>query len=135
MAPWYNLEMKLPRYVKPLPRSFSRFWFKGFTVMFFKIIFLRREIFDNLQSNNPTIQNLSVLKHEESHLSRAGKLQALKYLFPKYHLKEELIAYKEQLKFLKENNETYNLENIANHLPGLDYQSAKKLLTKLWQES
>jgi hypothetical protein len=103
--------------------------------MFLKIIFLRREIYDNLKSNNPTIQNLSVLKHEESHLSRAGKFRALKLLFPRFRLQEELIAYKEQFKFLKENKETYNLENVAKHLPGLDYESAKKLITKLWQES
>jgi hypothetical protein len=125
----------MPQYVKPLPKFFSRFWFKGFTLMFFKLIFLRREIFDNLKSTNPTIQNISILKHEEVHLQRAGKLQALKYIFPKIHLQEELIAYKEQFKFLKENKETYNLENVAKHLPGIDYQSAKKLITKTWNEA
>ena|ERR1035437_2329310 len=127
--------MKLPRYVKSLPKFFSRFSYKGYTLIFFKIIFLKREIFDNLQSNNPTIQNLSILKHEEVHLQRAGKLQALKYLFPKIHLQEELIAYKEQFKFLKQNHEIYNLENVAKHLPGLDYQVAKKLITKVWNEA
>jgi hypothetical protein len=127
--------MKLPRYVKPLPKFLSRFWFKGFTVTFFKTIFLRREIFDDLQSNNPTIQNLSVLKHEEAHLKRVGKLQALKFLFPKLRLQEELIAYREQFRFLKQNHETYNLDNVAKHLPGVDYESAKKLISKLWQES
>ncbi len=127
--------MKLPRYVKPLPKIFNKLSFKGYTLIFFKIIFLRREIFDNLKSNNPTTQNISILKHEEVHLQRAGKLQALKYLFPKIHLQEELITYKEQFKFLKENNETYNLENVAKHLPGLNYQSAKKIITKIWNEA
>jgi hypothetical protein len=127
--------MKLPQYVKPLPKFFSRFWFKGFTPMFFKIIFLRREIFDNLKSNNPTIQNLSVLKHEEIHRKRGGMLKAWRYLFPKLQLQEELIAYKEQFKFLKENKETYNLENVAKHLPGIDYQIAKKLIAKVWNEA
>jgi hypothetical protein len=127
--------MRLPQYVKPLPKLFSRFSYKGYTLAFFRIIFLRREIFDNLKSNNPTIQNLSVLKHEESHLSRAGKLKSLKYLFPKYQLEEELLAYKEQFKYLKANHETYNLENVAKHLPGLDYESAKKLITKTWNEA
>lgn len=127
--------MKLPRYVKPLPKFFSKFSFKGYTLIFFKIILLRREIYDNLKSNKPTIQNLSVLKHEEVHLQRAGKLQALKYVFPKIHLQEELIAYKEQFKFLKENKETYDLENVAKHLPRLKYQDAKELITKIWNEA
>ena len=67
-------------------------------------------------------------------MRRAGKLQALKYLFPKIHLQEELIAYREQFKFLKENKEPYDLENIAKHLPGLKYQDAKALITRIWNE-
>lgn len=127
--------MKLPQYLKPLPKLFNKLPFKGYTLIFFKIIFLRREIFDNLKSNKPTIQNLSILKHEEVHLLRAEKLQSLKYIFPKIHLQEELIAYKKQFKFLKENKETYDLENVAKHLPGLNYESAKKLIAKVWDEA
>jgi hypothetical protein len=127
--------MNLPQYVKPLPKFFSRFPYKGFTVIFFKRIFLQREIFDNLKSNNPTVQNLSVLRHEEVHRERGGKLKALRYFIPKLELQEELAAYEEQLKFLKENHATYDLENVAKHLPGLKYGKAKELIAKLWQES
>lgn len=127
--------MNLPDYVKPLPKFFSRFSYKGFTIIFLKKIFLRREIFDNLNSTNPSVTNISILKHEEVHLRRGGKLKSLRYLISKLRLEEELIAYKEQFKFLKKHKEVYDLENVAKHLPGLNYEKAKKVINKTWEDA
>ncbi len=127
--------MKLASNVKPLPKFFSRFYFKGLTLVPFKRIYLRKEIYDDLKSESPSLQSISVLKHEEVHLKRADLLRIFKWLSPGFRLEEELIAYKEQFKFLKMNNSTYDLDNVAKHLPRIKYQEAKKLLNKIWRES
>jgi hypothetical protein len=127
--------MNLASNIKPFPKFFSRFSFKGITLIFFKRIYLQREIFDNLKSDNPTIQNISVLKHEQVHLKRAGKARVLKYLLSSHRLREELIAYREQFKYLKKNNSTYDLENVAKHLPGVKRGEAKKIIAEIWNES
>ncbi len=70
----------------------------------------------------------------------------MKYLlkntfYPKFRLSHELAAYKQEFVYLKAHNETIDLDKIARNFSGLkyyhatNYQNAKKLLEKTWEEA
>lgn len=140
--------MKLPNYVKPEPWWL---WFyarlgktKGQQV--FGIIYLKRDIYNNLITKQPNPQNVGVLLHEETHLKRAtrmGKLKfALKYLaFPKFHLNEELEADRVRIRYLKKHGEGLDLDRRAKALSSwvylwcVSHKEARKRLDKIWKET
>lgn len=139
--------MNLPHYVKPYPRFMNRlgiFSDKGFN--FGMTIYLNKEIYQDLKNDNPKNVSLAVLKHEEIHIKRVKKVGTIKFgfkylFFPKFRLNEELLAYKEMFKFLKQKGEIYNLDRVAKSMSGhryiwvLPYNKAKAVLEKLWQEA
>ncbi len=138
--------MRLPEYAKPLPAFFSHLpWlkmYKGF--LFISTIYFQREIYKNLQTKQPTHQNVGYLIHEETHHKRAkikGLLGfGLPYLFSrKARFLEEFVAYKAQIEYLKSNNQPFNYEITARNLSGLpylwcvSYEEAKKSLDSVWR--
>ncbi len=137
--------MRLPSNVKPYPPFIKYFVSldKGFN--FGKTIYLNKAIYEDLLKDKPNNLSIAVLKHEEIHVESVkekGVLKfGIKYIFsPKFRLHEELIAYEEMFKFLKQKDETYNLDRVAKALSShrylwvLSYPQAKDILQKLWKE-
>lgn len=138
--------MKLPSYVKPYSWLMHEKKAKGFTSFITGKIYFPKETFENLKSQNPDPQSIGFLKHEEAHLKSFKGVNLLKYLFKfltsrKFRLEGELNAYKEQFKYLKEHNLTYDLERVAKNLSGktyfwlTSYKNAKALVEKAWNEA
>jgi hypothetical protein len=109
-------------------------------------IYLPKETFEDLCSENPSLQNIGILKHEETHLKSCKEMNLLQYLLKyltnkNFRLQEELKAYKEQFKYLKKHDLKYDLENVARKLSGkqyfwlTSYEKAKLLLDQAWSEA
>lgn len=116
---------------------------KGFLLG--RSIYLRPEIYQNLLSKNPDPRNIGILIHENTHYSRMNKIGIFKfniiYLFSrKSRLEEELVAYKEQMKYLKSKGLNYDLDRVAKNLSNwvylwcTSYTQAKFKLQKIWDE-
>jgi phage-related protein len=139
--------MKLPENVKPYPRLFKIFRIfspKGFNIG--TTIYLNKNIYLDLQKDNPKLENIAVLKHEEVHVKRVKEVGTLKFGYkytfsPKFRLDEELIAYKVMFSFLKEHNASYDLDRVARALSGprylwvKPYKEAIKIIEKTWEEA
>lgn len=133
--------MKLPVYVKPFPTFLNFLGGKGYKAINGKI-YLRSDIYNDLKSDKPDPTSVSLLIHEEVHLKNMNKLTSLKYIFSrKNRLEEELSAYREQFKYLKEHNRNYDLDKLALKLSGplymysTNYETAKKKLERIWREA
>lgn len=136
--------MTLPRYIKQAPK-----WWKYFPYLkilkgclFFKWIYLRNDIYSNLQSDIPDDRNYSVLLHEMKHLERMKFLGMFRfgfqYIFSRKHrLEEELLAIREQIIYLKSKNLEYDIDWSARTLAGwpylwcTSYENAKKRLEEI----
>ena len=108
-------------------------------------IYVSKEVFENLQSKNPNPRFIAALEHEKKHVERQNKLGfirfGIKYLFyPGFRFKEELLAIKEGMKYLKQNKLTFNINRSAKFLSSwlylwmVSYDKAKKELLKAWEE-
>lgn len=137
--------MKLPNYVKPYSK-FMHSDAKAFTSFILKRIYLPKETFENLRSKSPNHQNIAVLRHEESHLQNSKKENLMIYLFKfllsrEFRLEGEIEAYKEQFKYLKKYNLSYDLDHVARVMSSrkiLGYASYKDLIVimnKAWKEA
>ncbi|MEK9169489.1 MAG: hypothetical protein AAB788_01980, partial [Patescibacteria group bacterium] len=116
--------MNLPKYVK----SKSGFWklfpkiiSSGTAQCTYPFIFLPENIYYDLISTSPKRQSISVLLHEEVHFKRQKQqgilLWIIKYLIlSKFRFNEELLAFKEQVTYLKKHNLTLDLELRAKRL-------------------
>lgn len=67
-----------------------------------------------------------MIEHERVHLHRQKELGLLKWLLkyllsPKFRVGEELLAIKSQLKYLIENQISFELEKMASDLSGPTY--------------
>ncbi len=109
-------------------------------------IYLPKEVYENLLSNNPKPKWIAILKHEQEHITREKEFGAimfgLKYLFsPKFRFQEELIAIKVQMKYLKSVGETFDTNKAATFLSGrlylwpISYKLAKRSLDEAWKET
>jgi hypothetical protein len=113
-------------------------------LLFFNKIYLRQDIYENLQSSNPDPYFESILIHELEHLKRSREQGWLKYgcnyIFTrKGRLEEELAAVRAQMQFLKSKGQNYPyIERTAKALSGPyylwagEYQDIKKSLEKIW---
>ena len=105
----------------------------------YPFIFLPKDIYDDILSKSPKPQSIAILLHEKTHLERQkGKgiiLWITLYMIsPKFRLNEELLAFKEQIKYLKKLNLTLDLELRAKRLSSWLYLwciSYKKALLEL----
>src|SRR3989339_225300 len=87
----------------------------------YPFIFLPKDIYDDILSKSPKPQSIAILLHEKAHLKRQKEkgiiLWITLYIFsPKFRLNEELLAFKEQIKYLKKLNLTLDLELRAKRL-------------------
>ena len=108
-------------------------------------IYMPKEVINDLKSQHPSPYNVSLLIHEEIHLNRQRKVGCVKwiinYIFlPKFRLKEELIARKEQMRYIKMQKLSYPFEQQAKFLSSwvylwpADYISVLKELKRNWEE-
>jgi len=133
--------MRLPKNVKMLPRILIRFPYRGFTIG--PYIYFRSDIYENLISDKATSENIGILMHEQTHLKRIKRsnwiVWGIKYwLFPKFRFHEEIIATKEHMRYLKNRNVKFDIEQRAEHLSSwlylwsVPYRVAKDSLEKIW---
>jgi len=137
--------MILPNNVKPKTFLWNLFPFSKYTAQaIYPNIYFRREVFENLKSDNPNPRYIAALKHEQTHIERQKKegwfRWGLRYIFsPKYRFNEELEAIKASMKYLKEINSTFDADRSAKYLSGWlylwcgSYKKAKAELDKVWQ--
>ncbi|MBI4037348.1 hypothetical protein HY385_02905 [Candidatus Daviesbacteria bacterium] len=138
----------LPSYVKPQPWYFEYLpWLSrqhGTTIL--QNIYLRRDIFKDLKSPNPSPRNIAVLEHEMTHYKRIKQMGILKFsmkylLSGKFRFNEELIANKNAFKILKKNTMEQDLDKKAQLLSGwlylwpVPYKFAKEELKKAWEDA
>lgn len=132
---------KKPEFWKFIP------WLSSYTAQsFFSKIYVSNEIFESLNSKNPSPRFIATLEHERKHIERqreAGLVQfGVRYLFsPKFRLQEELIAIKESMKYLKKNGLSFDINRGAKFLSSwlylwmTSYDKAKEKLKKIWKEA
>jgi hypothetical protein len=117
----------------------------GASAHFDKII-LRKDIYEDVTSKNPSPANIALLEHELKHIERQRKVGKwrfwLLYQFSsKFRINEELIADKARFKFIRQNKVEYDLQKRAEMLSswkyfwGISYVSAKAQLEKLYEEA
>lgn len=136
--------MELPTNIKSLPKFFSIFFLTknigGITL--YPSIFLKNEIYEDLQKDRPNPKNLALLAHEREHLERQKETGQIKFfvkyaLFPRFRFKEEMIANKKFVEVLKENKLPFDSNLYAKYLSGpmyfwcVSYKEAKEELDKL----
>lgn len=106
-------------------------------------IYLTEKDYTDLCSENPSVLVQSILVHENYHVKKWKEIGLLKFSFlyffsKKFKLEQELLAIREQMQFLKEHGETYDIERKAKHFSGKEYgyllqiQEARRVLTDLW---
>lgn len=107
-------------------------------------IYLTKKEYEEYQSGSVSILTQSVIIHEQEHLKNWKDIGYLNfpylYLTNKdWRLEEELRAIKIQMIFLKENNQTYDIERKARQFSGkeygevLSYEESVKVLTRLYE--
>lgn len=106
-------------------------------------IYLRKDIYENIKSNDPDIYYLSILEHEKSHQASATKIvylrYCMKYLFNRsFRLAEEINAIKTQIIFMRENGQKYEyIDRSAKALSSWtylwagNYKEIKEILEKI----
>jgi len=108
-------------------------------------IYIPRKTYENLQSKNPNLKNVSILIHEQTHIKRQRKmgwlLWGLKYCFSKkFRFNEEFVAIKESMKFFKKKGGKWDTKRSAKFLSSylylwcVSYSNAKQELDKAWEK-
>lgn len=108
--------------VKPEP-FWMKFLYPANGRVIFKTIYLKREIFEDLQTEKPKPESLAVLVHEQTHADRTREIGlisfGLKYILSgKFRFSEELEANKNAFKILKQNKINVDLDRKAKILSG-----------------
>jgi hypothetical protein len=136
--------VKLGSYIVPLPNILNPDKVSGRT--FIKWILLRLDVYRDLKKENPDLKNIGILIHEETHLKRIREKGLVKLLWKclftrRGHLEEELLAYGEEMRYLKSRGSDFDIEKVAGALSGkfygrcCSYPEAKARLEKLWVEA
>lgn len=129
--------MNLEKYIKIKPRIWTYIpWLSGSANTIYPYIYLPAEIYTDLENDQPKINSLATLAHEETHLQRQKEVGITKYAFlytlnKNFRFEEELIAIKEQMKILKNN---FDIEERAKRLSSYEYlwcASFQKALERL----
>ena len=139
--------MKLPGYIFPKPQFGKYVPFFGTNVAYNvgPFIFLPKDIYKDLEKDNPKPEHIALLIHEETHRKRQKEIGfvkfGLQYIFnPKYRFNEELIATKEGMRYLKKHKRPFDFDKRASLMSGFLYlwpvskYYAKKELEKVWDE-
>jgi len=134
-----NNVKKVPKYWNYLPLLHTKM-----ASTIYPNIYFPKEEYEDLVSNSPSLLVQSILIHEKVHLKEQKKLGLLKFCFSyllnkKFRLEQEILGIKEQMKFLKENGENYDIDRKSKHFSGKEYgylmkfEEARNLLTGLWE--
>lgn len=108
-------------------------------------IYVPKWLYEHLKSKNSDPKREAVITHEQTHIKRQKEIGFIKWGFlyafdSKFRLNEELIAIKEQLKYLKKKEIKISDEDIEKIACGLSsylylwmisYENAKRELKKL----
>lgn len=92
-----------------------------------------------------TFHDEAMLIHETVHLHRQKEMGVLRYqlkylLNRQFRLHEELVAIKEQMKFLKQHAQNYDFERKAKQFGSMEYfwmtsrEEGRILLEQLWSQ-
>lgn len=138
-----NTLLKDNKILKKIPKWWKFIPFMGsIPATFYPHIYFPEKSFENLKSNTPTVWNLSVVLHESVHLERQRGVffwWCIKYFFSrKFLLNEELIAIKEQMKYLYSKGEVYPFEykakqfSSSTYLWVSGYEKSMKILKDMW---
>ena len=140
--------MILDAHVKMIPTWWKFIPFLGVEIAttIYPYIYLPKDMYVDLISENPSILNMSVLIHEKVHIDRQIQhgsilLWNINYLLiPKFRLDEEIVAIREQMVFLKKHGKKYDYERKAQQFSSstylwvLPYKKSIELLMSLWSE-
>lgn len=146
--------MKVSLNIKPKPslplflRKISLFYilFHKTAHGIYPYIFVPKGIYDNLCSSKPDVYNISLIKHEQTHLDRQKEIGWLKWILkylviPEFRFTEEILADKASMKYLKQEKLEYPFEKRAKILSGwlylkpVSYERALKELKSAWDEA
>ncbi len=117
----------------------------GASAQYSKII-LRKDIYDDVTSKNPSPVWIALLEHEVKHIERQRKMGKWKFQFfyqlsPKFRINEELIADTARFKFIKKHSIKYDLDERAMMLSSwkyfwaTSYKEVRKRLEKAYEEA
>jgi len=118
-------------------------WLSSYTAQaIYPNIYVSKKVSENLKSKNPNPRFIAILEHEKKHLQRQKELGiikfGIKYLFsPKFRFQEELLAIKEEMRYLKSKKLLFSIERAAKYLSSwlyfwmIPYQKAKEELEKI----
>ena len=109
-------------------------------------ILVPSKVYNNLISKNSDPRFIATLEHEKKHLERQKETGfvkfAIKYLFfSEFRFKEELLAIKEEMRFLRKNKFNFDIARRAKYLSSwlylwtVEYERAKRELDKFWKDS
>lgn len=111
-----------------------------------EMVYLRPDIYNDLLSKKPNVENIGILLHEQIHvkrLSRTGNalLNGIKYwIFPTFRFREEIEADRARFKYLKRHAVKFNFIKRAKQLSGvqylfcISYKRAYRELVRVWKE-
>ena len=108
-------------------------------------IYVRKDILNNLNSKNPSPFWISLMEHEIMHIKRQKELGKWKFwirykLFPKFRIREELIADSARFKYIKKHKVPYSIEDRAKMLSSwkyfgmISYKDVKNELERRYRE-
>lgn len=109
-------------------------------------IWVKKNILDNLLSENPSPFWISLMEHEIKHIERQKEVGKWKYLlyynlFPKFRINEELIADSARFKYVKKHKVPYSIEDRARmlsswkYLGRISYKKAREELERRYKEA
>ncbi len=92
----------------------------------YPVIYLPQSVYSQWVSDVVSQQIYAVIEHERVHLQRQKKIGLFKWLLlyllsPEFRVREELLAIKAQLAYLKSKGVGYDLQKIAWDLSGATY--------------
>lgn len=131
--------------VKQKPRICNLLpWISSYTAQaIYPNIYVSEEVYEDLTRIRSKAGYVAVLEHEKKHIERQKELGVfkfgIKYLFsPKFRFKEEILAIKASMKYLKKKGLDFEVEKRAKWLSSwlylwmTSYDDAKKALQKAW---
>jgi len=116
--------MNLPKNIKP-KTGFWKFLPKILSTKtaqcIYPFIFLPEDIYKDLISPAPKSESVAVLLHEKVHLERQKRKGIVQWsilyiISSKFRFNEELLAFKEQITYLRKHNLTLDLKTRAKRL-------------------
>jgi len=131
--------------VKQKPKIWNLLpWLSSYTAQaIYPSIYVSEKVYEDLSRIRSKAEYVAILEHEKKHIERQKKLGVfnfgIKYLFsPRFRFKEELLAIRASMKYLKKKRLDFDIEKKAKQLSSwlylwmTSYDEAKKELQKTW---